>query len=145
MSTSVYQTTGGAGRRVAAAATVAFMLATLLLFARSEPTFASTPCSVYAQTPTTTGVTASGISQIDCPASPVSDWVHGEIVSLFFFVPTTQDTCSNDVNNSTLHGCTSTYNCNGSGTLEHFTKVNGRDANGGESGWRESSHVNLTC
>ncbi len=123
----------------------ALLLAVMMVISRPSTTFASTPCSVFALTPTTTGVTASGISRIDCPASPVSDWVKGEIVSLFFFIPTTQDTCINNDNNSSLHGCTSTYNCNGSGTLEHFTKVNGRDAAGGESGWRESSHVSLTC
>jgi hypothetical protein len=131
--------------RVGAVIGAAILIASALLFTRFGTALATTPCSVYASTPTTDGTYARGTSQIDCPTYPLSEWVKGELVSLFGPFPTTQASCINYDHNSWLHGCNTVYNCNGSGTLEHFEKTNGRDRAGGESGWRESAHVNLTC
>ncbi len=124
---------------------VAVVLASVTVAGAPKPVSASTPCSVTLFAPTTNGVVATHVAYGDCPPSPTMDWIKGQLYSLFFAWPTLQASCINNNNSSNPQGCQSQYNCNGSGTLEHFGKVNVRDIAGGETGWRESGHAWLTC
>lgn len=113
--------------------------------AAATQVFAGTPCAVWASTPATDGNYIWGYSYIDCPSSPISDWVKGEIVETFLPIPITRDDCVNNGNSSAQQSCQTYYYCNGHGTDEWFEKSKGRDSAGGESVWIEGAHVDRTC
>lgn len=126
------------------------MLATALalggLAVHASPVAASTPCSVWSLSPTTNGVTVYGTSRMDCPPSPISDWLSSELVEWAF--PGgywSRDTQVNNSNSQFQISAYTDYYCNGHGTDDWQVHANGRDANGGQSGWLWGSANSLTC
>lgn len=127
-------------------AAVALLLAALTLGVFAAPAAASTPCSVWSLSPTTNGLTAYGTSRMDCPTSPISDWLKSEFVEWAF--PGgywLRDSGVNDTNTANQISVYTDYYCNGHGTDDWQVKANGRDLNGGESGWLWGSANSLTC
>jgi len=110
------------------------------------PAEASTPCSVWSLSPTTDGNWAYGTSKMDCPSNPISDWLSSELVEwLIPGVYASRDTEVNNANSEYEIQAYTSYYCNGHGTDDWQVRANGRDANGGESGWLWGSANSLTC
>lgn len=131
-------------RRTTAVAVASGVLLAAAAGAAPAPAMAATSCAVWATTAATNGNYVWGYSYIDCPTSPQSDWVKGEIV-LQFVYPQTKQSCINNINSSLQQACQTYYYCNGTGNNEWFQKAKGRDLNGGESAWIEGTHATLLC
>lgn len=132
--------------RVFLALLIAMALAVGVLAVRTSAAAASTPCSVWSLSPTTDGNWAYGVSRMDCPANPISDWLKSELVEWAF--PGAYNLRASGTNNANSQfqiQVNTSYYCNGHGTDDWQVKANGRDANGGESGWLWGSANSLTC
>ncbi len=132
--------------RAVMAMVLAGVLAGGVLAVWVTPAAASTPCSVWSLAPTTDGNWAYGTSKMDCPSSPISDWLKGELVEWAFpGAYWARDYDINNTNSANLIQVFTSYYCNGHGTDDWQVHANGRDANGGESGWLWGSPNSLTC
>lgn len=125
---------------------VAVLSAMLALGVFVAPVAAGTPCSVWSLSPTTDGNWAYGTSRMDCPTSPKSDWLKSELVEWAFpGAYYLRDSGVNNTDSSSVISVYTSYYCNGHGTDDWQVKANGRDKNGGESGWLWGSSNSLTC
>ena len=134
----------GAVRRLVLLAAAASLISTVLL-TQAGLVLAATPCSVWGLAPTTNGTTAYGQSKIDCPASPISDYIRGILKENFGPATWDRDDETNGTNSQYVVTAHTSYYCEGHGTDDWWVSSYGRDQNGGTSGWVNSSQASLTC
>jgi hypothetical protein len=124
---------------------LAGLLSSTLLLSAVTPASANTPCSVWTNATWTNGVTMWARGWIDCPANPQSDWVWVHLREHFGPFKTIQAEAINTVNNSTAHSTTASFVCENHGTDDWSGETNGKDMNGGQSGWIQGVTTLHTC
>lgn len=133
-------------RRFLALMLAGMLLGTGIFAVRATPVAAWTPCVLWSPAPSTDGLWAYGASHMDCPSSPISDWLKSEFVEwLFPGTYSLRDSGTNNTNSQFTISVYTDYYCNGHGTDDWQNKHNGRDSAGGEHGWAWGQSRSLTC